>query len=353
METEVGCPDRPATAAAEAVARVADRSGDRSRLPRPAGAGRIDRSGEGARGGRAGGTGSRALGGGRGSRAARARAPGRVRAGVADVPARLGRLGLDRHGRAGDRADRRRNRPGRGGRWSACRRTGSEPSWRAARSPGTTRERRPHRRTGCEPHSPARRSARAWALSCRTSRARPAVHAVGRPSSPAVRGRRPRPGSSWRSTPCWARRSWRTSTPRTSTPVPAPRAAPGPPSGCRRMRCGSCSTPPIRPRWTRAGWPGSARAGWRSSARTAGSWPRQVTTRGRRTPRTLGVLTARDARGRGHATLVAAAATADALAAGLLPQWRARVPASQRVAAKLGYRTLGHQLSVHLADPPG
>lgn len=67
----------------------------------------------------------------------------------------------------------------------------------------------------------------------------------------------------------------------------------------------------------------------------------------------LGLLTARDARGRGLATRVAAAATADALAAGLLPQWRARVPASQRVAAKIGYRSLGHQLSVHLADPPG
>jgi len=39
-------------------------------------------------------------------------------------------------------------------------------------------------------------------------------------------------------------------------------------------------------------------------------------------------------------------ATADALAAGLLPQWRARVPASLRVAAKLGYRTLGRQFIV-------
>jgi len=60
----------------------------------------------------------------------------------------------------------------------------------------------------------------------------------------------------------------------------------------------------------------------------------------------LGILTAPDVRGRGLATRAAAAATADALAAGLLPQWRARVPASLRVAAKLGYRTLGRQFSV-------
>ena len=47
----------------------------------------------------------------------------------------------------------------------------------------------------------------------------------------------------------------------------------------------------------------------------------------------LCVLTAADARGRGLATQAAAAATADALAAGMLPQWRARIGASQRVAA--------------------
>ena len=62
----------------------------------------------------------------------------------------------------------------------------------------------------------------------------------------------------------------------------------------------------------------------------------------------LCVLTAADARGRGLATRAAAAATADALAAGMLPQWRARIGASQRVAAKLGYRVLGGQLSLHL-----
>jgi hypothetical protein len=63
----------------------------------------------------------------------------------------------------------------------------------------------------------------------------------------------------------------------------------------------------------------------------------------------LCVLTAHDARGRGLATRVAAAATADALAAGMLPQWRARIGASQRVAAKLGYRVLGEQLSLRLS----
>ncbi|PWS40209.1 GNAT family N-acetyltransferase, partial [Streptomyces sp. ZEA17I] len=41
-------------------------------------------------------------------------------------------------------------------------------------------------------------------------------------------------------------------------------------------------------------------------------------------------------------------ATAHALAAGLLPQWRARPAASRRVAAALGYRELGAQLSVRL-----
>ena len=60
------------------------------------------------------------------------------------------------------------------------------------------------------------------------------------------------------------------------------------------------------------------------------------------------VLTDAAHRGRGHATRVAAVATADALAAGLLPQWRARVGASRRVADKLGYRVLGEQRSLRL-----
>ncbi|NEB68512.1 GNAT family N-acetyltransferase, partial [Streptomyces fulvissimus] len=51
---------------------------------------------------------------------------------------------------------------------------------------------------------------------------------------------------------------------------------------------------------------------------------------------------------RGLARQVASEATAHALAAGLLPQWRARPAASRRVAAALGYRELGAQLSVRL-----
>ncbi|MFF0057540.1 GNAT family N-acetyltransferase [Streptomyces microflavus] len=62
----------------------------------------------------------------------------------------------------------------------------------------------------------------------------------------------------------------------------------------------------------------------------------------------LCVLTAPGARGGGLARQVASEATAHALAAGLLPQWRARPAASRRVAAALGYRELGAQLSVRL-----
>ncbi|MGQ4452068.1 GNAT family N-acetyltransferase [Streptomyces griseus] len=62
----------------------------------------------------------------------------------------------------------------------------------------------------------------------------------------------------------------------------------------------------------------------------------------------LCVLTAPAARGRGLARQVAHTATAHALAAGLLPQWRARPPASRRVAQALGYREAGRQLSVRL-----
>jgi hypothetical protein len=64
----------------------------------------------------------------------------------------------------------------------------------------------------------------------------------------------------------------------------------------------------------------------------------------------LHVLTAPAHRGRGLARLVAAAAVADALAAGLLPQWRARPAASRRVARALGFRELGSQLSLRLTD---
>ncbi|MEU2238540.1 GNAT family N-acetyltransferase [Streptomyces sp. NPDC018338] len=64
----------------------------------------------------------------------------------------------------------------------------------------------------------------------------------------------------------------------------------------------------------------------------------------------LSVLTAPAARGRGLARTVASAAVAHALAAGLLPQWRARPPASRRVAAALGFEELGVQLSVEVAQ---
>ncbi|GAA3871624.1 GNAT family N-acetyltransferase [Streptomyces sedi] len=62
------------------------------------------------------------------------------------------------------------------------------------------------------------------------------------------------------------------------------------------------------------------------------------------------VLTGARWRGRGLARATASAAVAHALAAGLLPQWRARVPASRRVAAALGFRELGTQISLLLAD---
>ncbi|MGW1227957.1 GNAT family N-acetyltransferase [Streptomyces sp. NPDC001478] len=64
----------------------------------------------------------------------------------------------------------------------------------------------------------------------------------------------------------------------------------------------------------------------------------------------LCVLTTPRARGRGLARQVASAATAHALAAGLLPQWRARPEASRRVARALGFRELGRQLSVLLTE---
>ncbi|MFF4652213.1 GNAT family N-acetyltransferase [Streptomyces sp. NPDC001380] len=60
----------------------------------------------------------------------------------------------------------------------------------------------------------------------------------------------------------------------------------------------------------------------------------------------IGVLTAPAWRGRGLARATGSAAAAHALAAGLLPQWRARIPASRRAAAALGFRELGVQLSV-------
>ncbi|WP_327305196.1 GNAT family N-acetyltransferase [Streptomyces sp. NBC_01298] len=72
-----------------------------------------------------------------------------------------------------------------------------------------------------------------------------------------------------------------------------------------------------------------------------GTWPGGVAH--------VGVLTAPRARGRGLARAAGSAAVAHALGAGLLPQWRARTPASRRVAAGLGFGGLGFQLSVELA----
>ncbi|MFH9970132.1 GNAT family N-acetyltransferase [Streptomyces mirabilis] len=62
----------------------------------------------------------------------------------------------------------------------------------------------------------------------------------------------------------------------------------------------------------------------------------------------LCVLTASGERGRGLARQVASAAVAQALADGLLPQWRARPMASRNVARALGFRELGSQLSLRL-----
>ncbi|MFJ9061983.1 GNAT family N-acetyltransferase [Streptomyces sp. NPDC102409] len=63
----------------------------------------------------------------------------------------------------------------------------------------------------------------------------------------------------------------------------------------------------------------------------------------------ISVLTAPEARGRGLARLTASAA----VAAGLLPQWRARPPASRRVAAALGFEELGTQLSIDITQDIG
>ncbi|MFF2328734.1 MULTISPECIES: GNAT family N-acetyltransferase [unclassified Streptomyces] len=69
-------------------------------------------------------------------------------------------------------------------------------------------------------------------------------------------------------------------------------------------------------------------------------WPRRTAH--------ISVLTAPGARGRGLARVTGSAAVAHALAAGLLPQWRARPPASRRVAAALGFEELGSQLSIEI-----
>ncbi|MCG5219375.1 GNAT family N-acetyltransferase [Streptosporangium soli] len=62
----------------------------------------------------------------------------------------------------------------------------------------------------------------------------------------------------------------------------------------------------------------------------------------------LSVLTAPGHRGRGLARRVASAAAADAMANGLVPQWRARPEPSRRVARALGFREFGSQISILL-----
>ncbi|MGR6317091.1 GNAT family N-acetyltransferase [Micromonospora soli] len=62
----------------------------------------------------------------------------------------------------------------------------------------------------------------------------------------------------------------------------------------------------------------------------------------------LSVLTAPGGRGQGLARVVASAAAADALDRGLVPQWRARVEPSRRVAGALGFREVGSQVRLRL-----
>lgn len=82
----------------------------------------------------------------------------------------------------------------------------------------------------------------------------------------------------------------------------------------------------------------------RTAAAVAGyrHWPGEVAH--------LCVLTAPAHRGRGLARAAASAATSDALASRLLPQWRARVPASRRIARAIGFSELGAQLSLRVAS---
>lgn len=62
----------------------------------------------------------------------------------------------------------------------------------------------------------------------------------------------------------------------------------------------------------------------------------------------VSILTAPEWRGKGLGRAAASGAVAHALAEELLPQWRARPAASRRVAAALGFRELGAQLSFRL-----
>jgi RimJ/RimL family protein N-acetyltransferase len=67
------------------------------------------------------------------------------------------------------------------------------------------------------------------------------------------------------------------------------------------------------------------------------AWPRRTAH--------ISILSSPAWRGRGLGRAAASSAVAHALAEGMLPQWRARPPASRRVAAALGFRELGAQLS--------
>ncbi|MFE0653731.1 GNAT family N-acetyltransferase [Streptomyces sp. NPDC059534] len=87
----------------------------------------------------------------------------------------------------------------------------------------------------------------------------------------------------------------------------------------------------MRPRWRHTRVPARACQRWTPGVAGAGyrNWPRRTAH--------ISVLTAPEARGRGLARITASAAVAHALAAGLVPQWRARPPASRRVDAALGF----------------
>jgi GNAT superfamily N-acetyltransferase len=68
----------------------------------------------------------------------------------------------------------------------------------------------------------------------------------------------------------------------------------------------------------------------------------------------VGVLTRPDRRRRGLGSAVAAGVVREALAAGLVAQWRARaeLTASRRLAGSLGFVEFGQQVSYELAGPP-
>ncbi|MFF4728857.1 GNAT family N-acetyltransferase [Streptomyces mirabilis] len=146
---------------------------------------------------------------------------------------------------------------------------------------------------------------------------------------------------------CWGRQRWRTCLRRLSVRwKPVRRRW----SNCRPVtrNCVFWSgrqvvRTPARPHWTRSRRPCSWSESMVRWSPLPGIGPGRVGTAH------IGVLTAPGARGRGLARVTGSATVAHALAAGLLPQWRARPPASRRVAAVLGFEELGSQLSVEIA----